>query len=104
MENFVLLYSGGAMGETPEAQQKLMDAWMTWFASLGQSVINPGSPFGASSTVSSDGSVRDSGAAQLGGYSVISAESLDDAAEKAKGCPVLTGGGSVEIYTALPIS
>jgi hypothetical protein len=39
----------------------------------------------------------------MGGYSVISANSLADAAGKAKGCPVLAGGGTVEVYEAIPI-
>ena len=31
----------------------------------------------------------------------MSAESLEDAAALAKGCPILAGGGSVEIYEAI---
>jgi hypothetical protein len=33
----------------------------------------------------------------LGGYTVIQAESFEEAAEIAKGCPVLSVGGTVEI-------
>jgi hypothetical protein len=33
----------------------------------------------------------------------VSADSLSDAAAKAKGCPVLAGGGSVEVYEAIPM-
>ena len=39
----------------------------------------------------------------MSGYSVISANTLSDAAGKAKGCPVLAGGGTVEVYEAMPI-
>ena len=51
----------------------------------------------------SDGSTKDGAAGGIGGYSVISANSLADAAGKAKGCPVLAGGGSVEVYEAMPM-
>jgi hypothetical protein len=39
----------------------------------------------------------------LTGYSIIEADSLSAAAKSAKGCPVLSGGGSIEVYEALPI-
>lgn len=33
----------------------------------------------------------------IGGYTIIKATSLDEAAEIAKGCPILAVGGSVEV-------
>jgi hypothetical protein len=98
MANYLLTYMGGSMAETPEAQEKQMAAWGAWFGSLGEAVVDGGNPCGASKTVASDGSVRDGGAAGVGGYSVIRANSLDEAARLAKGCPILAGGGSVEVY------
>jgi hypothetical protein len=104
MAKFVLAYTGGGtMGDSPEEQQKIMEAWMNWFGSLGEAVVDGGSPFGPSSTITSDGSVREGGAAALTGYSIIAADSLSDAADKAKGCPVLAGGGGVEVYESMPI-
>jgi hypothetical protein len=103
MGKFVFLYTGGQMADTPEGQKAAMDAWMGWFGTLGDDIVDPGNPFGASSTVSPDGSHSDGGASGVGGYSVISATSLSDAAGKAKGCPVLAGGGAVEVYEAMPI-
>jgi hypothetical protein len=91
------------MADTPEAQKAAMDAWMGWFGTLGDDIVDPGNPFGAASTVKADGSNKDGGASGIGGYSVINANSLSDAAGKAKGCPVLTGGGSVEVYEAMPM-
>jgi hypothetical protein len=103
MANYLLAYRGGAMGDTPEAQQKAMEAWMNWFGTLGESVVDGGAPFGPSSTIASNGSVKDGGASALTGYSVISASSLADALDKAKGCPVLTSGGSVDVYESMPV-
>jgi hypothetical protein len=104
MAKFVLVYTGGGrMGESPEEQQKIMESWMNWFGSLGESVVDGGAPFGAAATVASDGSTRDGGASSLNGYSIITADGVSDAASKAKGCPVLAGGGSVEIYEAVPM-
>jgi hypothetical protein len=104
MAKFVLVYTGGgSMGDSPEEQQKMMEAWMNWFGSLGDSIVDMGSPFGPPSTVASDGSVRAGGSTGLSGYSIIEAATVDEATSKAKGCPVLAGGGAVEVYESLPV-
>ena len=100
MAKFLYLYSAGQMADTPEAQEEQMQAWTVWFGSLGDSVVDMGNPFGAGTTVTNGGS-RDGATSKLGGYSIINAESLDEAATNAKGCPVLQSGGSVEVYEAL---
>jgi hypothetical protein len=100
MAKFLYLYAGGQMAETPEAQEKAMQEWTAWFGTLGDSVADIGNPFGAGTTIK-NGGASDGGASKLGGYSIINAESLTDAASKAKGCPVLKSGGSVEVYEAL---
>ena len=48
-------------------------------------------------------SCRTSRTSPLTGYTIITAESLADATEKAKGCPVLATGGSIEVYETLPV-
>jgi hypothetical protein len=100
MAKFVYVYIGGQMAETPEAQEQAMQAWGAWFGTLGDSVADMGNPFGNSATVSSSG-VTDGGKSGAGGYSIVSAGSLSDAAAMATGCPVLASGGSVEIYEAI---
>ncbi|MGO9456042.1 MAG: YciI family protein [Acidimicrobiales bacterium] len=103
MSKFVLVYTGGAMGASPQEQQQAMEAWMNWFGSLGEAVLDVGNPFVGGCTVATDGSATDGGAAGLTGYSIVEAPDLSAAAGLAKGCPVLTHGGGVEVYEALPI-
>ena len=103
MAKFVLAYTGGGMAASPEEQQKAMEQWMNWFGSLGEAVVDGGNPFGASCSVGSDGSTLDGGKSRLTGYSIIEANSLSDAADKAKGCPVLSSGGGLEVYEAMPM-
>ena len=102
MAKFLYLYSAGQMADTPEAQEEQTQAWTAWLGSLGDSVVDMGNPFGAGTTVANSGS-KDGATSKLGGYSIINAESLDEAATNAKGCPVLQSGGSVEVYEALPM-
>jgi len=69
---------------------------------ISNAIIDGGNPVGASSTVNSNGSVAsDGGSNPASRYSLIEADSLDAALDKAKGCPVLASGGSVEVAEAL---
>jgi hypothetical protein len=103
MGNYLLAYTGGAMAATEAEQKAAMAQWMDWFGALGTSVVDGGAPFGPSSTVAPDGKVTGGGSSSLTGYSIISADSLADACEKAKGCPVLSTGGSIEVYESAPV-
>ncbi len=102
MAKYLYVYHGGSRPESKEAVKEVMNAWGKWFGSMGSAVIDGGNPVGSSSTVKSDGSVAsDGGANPAGGYSLIEASNLDDALAKAKGCPILAGGGSVEVAEAI---
>jgi hypothetical protein len=97
--DYLLLYRGGGMPETEEEQATVMKAWDVWMHDLGSALKDGGNPFtpGAAKTIAADGAVSD-GAGSASGYSIISADSLDDATTKAKGCPVLQGGAKIEVY------
>jgi hypothetical protein len=94
MPNYVLVYKGGAMGQTEAERNQIMAAWGQWFGSLGQDVVDGGNPFGPSTSVGANGSAMSG----LTGYSIIKANSLDEAAAKARSNPVIQGGGSIEVY------
>lgn len=98
MGKFLFVYHGGGMPETEEAQRKTMEAWMQWLSSLGDKVIDGGNPVGVSSTVMSDGSVTEAGGANPAtGYGLFEASDKAAAVAMAKGCPILSSGGSVEV-------
>jgi hypothetical protein len=102
MAKYLFVYHGGGRPDSKEAQEKAMAAWGQWFGSMGKAVINGGNPVGKSWTVKSNGSIaKDGGANPASGYSLIEAKDQDEAAAKAKGCPILASGGSVEVAEAL---
>lgn len=102
MAKYLFVYHGGKHPKDKAEAKKVMDAWGAWFASMGAAVIDGGNPVGKSSTVNANGSVtNDGGANPASGYSLIEAPSLADAHKKAKGCPILAGGGSIEVAEAL---
>jgi hypothetical protein len=102
MAKYLFVYHGGKMASNPQEAQEAMNAWGAWFGSLGAAVVDGGNPVGKSYTVTADGSlVADGGANPASGYSLIQASSVEDAHAKAKGCPLLKVGGTIEIAQAM---
>ncbi|TFH30456.1 MAG: hypothetical protein E4H00_05120 [Myxococcales bacterium] len=102
MAKYVFVYHGGKKSSTPEAGQQVMAEWGAWFEKLGPAVIDGGNPLGPSKTVRPGGEVQnDGGSNPASGYSLIEASSIEDATEKAKGCPILKRGGNIEVAEAM---
>jgi hypothetical protein len=94
MKKFVIFHYGF---ETPTPE--IMEQWSKWFASLGDKMVDPGSPLGPGREISSSGTKElPVGKESLTGYTVITAKSLDEAEKIAKGCPMIT---SVKVYEAM---
>ena len=68
------------------------EAWSTWQVKLGVRLMDRGNP--AFAVAALGASAADT---TLGGYSVIRATSLDAAVGLARGCPILSHGGAVEV-------
>ena len=104
MSKNLLLYGGGRMPEGEAAQAQVMKAWEAWFTELGSAVADPGNPFtpGAAKRIAPDGAV---GATQStgSGYSILEADSLDQAAKYAETCPVLLGGAQVMVFETFEV-
>jgi hypothetical protein len=102
MAKYLFVYHGGKPPADPSEVKKAMDAWGTWFGSMGTAVIDGGNPVGKSSTVKADGTIADNGGPNpVSGYSLIEAANLGDAHQKARACPLLAHGGSVEVAQAI---
>jgi hypothetical protein len=98
MAKYLFVYHGGENPETEEDIAEVLDAWGNWLGSMGAAVIDGGNPVGMSATVNPDGSVSDNGGANPAtGYGLFEAADKADAIAKARGCPILEDGGSVEL-------
>jgi hypothetical protein len=95
MRKFILL-AHGAMDPTPEFQQ----AHRAWWASLQGHVVDSGNPFLNGHDVTRDGRVAEITAESEPalGYSIIEAETLEDAVALMSGCPM-----DMWVYEALPM-
>jgi hypothetical protein len=110
MSEFVFLYRSDdkayqeAMG-TPEKAQQKMTQWRAWFKemtdrgqlkSIGQPLERVGAVVAGKKKTVTDGpftEIKD----VIGGFSIVEAKNLDQAAQIASGCPILEVGGSVEV-------
>ncbi len=105
MSEFAFLYRGGSREGSPEQRQKQMEKWLAWFKELGASghLKDFGHPLEPAGKVvlGKQKTVNDGPYAEtkdvVGGFSLILADNLSQAAELAKGCPILEAGGSVEV-------
>ena len=94
MKKFLFLSYGY---ETPT--QEIMDAWSNWFASIGDKIVDGGSPLGPGREITHTGTndlPHDKEA--ISGYFIFNAENIEEAENIAKGCPIIT---SVRVYEAM---
>lgn len=97
MPNFVISYIGGNTPSTPEEGQKHMAKYRSWLSSLGDAAVSPANPLRNTQTVNPDGSVTAGSQTSMSGYTIVEADSHDDAVAMAKACPFLEVGGSLEV-------
>ncbi|MDH4170684.1 MAG: hypothetical protein OEW42_13965 [Acidimicrobiia bacterium] len=64
-------------------------------------IVDGGAPTGRCKMVNGNGGVGDG--ESVTGWGVFEADSIDAAAEMAKGCPVLSSGGNVEVGEAIDV-
>ena len=95
MKKFVFL-AHGEMERTPEFQR----AHHAWWSSIRDHVVDSGNPLFNGRNVARDGTVSDLSAepAAALGYSIMQAESLDEALSLLAGCPM-----DMWVYEAMPM-
>ena len=102
MPTFLVTYHGdGGPPPTAEAREQMMTAFQAWVASAGDNMIDPGAPLGPSKVVTSDSVTDGAVSGGIGGYTVVTAPSLDDAVGLVKGHPFLSRGGTLQVSEAV---
>ena len=105
MSEFTYLFRGRNTSQSPEEMQQHLGKWLTWMKELGAKghIREQGHPLERTGKVVQGNAktVIDGPYAEakdvVGGFMVIEAKDLTDAAEISKGCPILEVGGSVEV-------
>ena len=107
MNEFVLImrHEDGKKIASPEQMQEWMKQTMDWIGSIAAQnkfVSGTGLPFDDARVVNSDKTVTNGPFGDIketiGGFITVKAETIEEAVEFAKGCPVLQGeGNSMEV-------
>ena len=97
MAQYVIAYIGGNRPDTEEEGKQHMEKYMAWLADLGEAAVSPANPLANTHTVSPDGEVSAGSLTSMSGYTIVLADSIDDAIAIAKECPFLDVGGSLEV-------
>lgn len=101
MAKFLVTYfGGGEMPADPERRQQMMNAFAAWAAGVGDKMVDPGAPLAPAKVVSSDG-VKDGEPGGAGGYTLLSADSLEEAVELVRGHPFISRGGRLHVSEAV---
>jgi hypothetical protein len=104
MSEYVFLYRGGRRGESPAEGEQIMQKWVSWMQDLASKghMKDRGQPLEPEGkVVRGKGGVTDGPYPEskdlVGGYTLIEANDLTQAAELARGCPILERDGLVEV-------
>ncbi len=104
MSKYLLVYQGKTdpnWQPTPEQGEAMMQAWTSWGAKVGSALSDFGAPTGARTRVGGSGD-----ALPITGYTVVEADSLDDARVLCDGHPFLDEAPtdfSVDVYELTPM-
>jgi hypothetical protein len=115
MNEFLLIfrrdYKANNIQTSPEQLQNMMKEWQNWIGNIAarNKLVNSGNRLSDDGRIVKPGALVTNGPFVelkefIGGYIIIRAESLDEAAEISKGCPILSVGGNVEVRTIVPMN
>jgi hypothetical protein len=108
MKDFLFVFrsdSNAMPKESPEEMQARTKRWMDWIGSIaaqnrltdrGNRLANNEGKVVKPNNIITDGpymEIKES----IAGYSIVKAKSIEEAAGLAKGCPILSFGGNVEV-------
>ena len=107
MKEFVLIFRNSNTGSkpSPEQMQEVMTAWMNWMGRIAaqNKMVNSGNRLSVSlaKTVKPNNLIVDGPYTEvkefINGYIVVKTSDIDEAVDLAKGCPILSVGGNVEV-------
>lgn len=105
MSEYVFLYRGGSRPDSPAEGEQVMQKWIGWMQDLETRghLKDRGQPLEADGKVvrGKQRSITDGPYAEskdiVGGYTLVEAKDLAQAAELAGGCPIFERDGLVEV-------
>lgn len=110
MKKYIVIYHATyeSMKQTatanPDDAAKSMEAWMVWAKNCGDKLVDMGNPLVGGTKLNTDGSSENS-RRNVVGYSILQAESMDEAKSLLAGHPHLSWdeGCEIEVHETMPL-
>ena len=89
---------------SPEDMKKGMESWMKWAEKCGEHLVDMGAPLANGKRIDASDTITPS-KTEVGGYSVLKADSMAKVAELLKGHPHLkwADGCYIEVHEKMPL-
>jgi len=89
----------------PDAAQAGMELWMNWAGRVGTSIVDMGSPLASVASVPASASSAETSGTFIGGFSILEADSSDEAKKLLDDHPHFHSPGdpTIEVLEFLPI-
>jgi hypothetical protein len=100
MATFLVTYHGSGMPDDPAMMEQAKAAFGAWVEQAGGAIVDPGAPVQMVGQVAS-GAPMD--AAQIGGYSIIRADSPQAAEDVLRSHPYVGRGGTLQVNQILEV-
>ena len=97
MAQFMIAYYGGNQFASKEEGMAHKEKWMAWVKSLGEAVVNPGTPFMSTKIVTSTGVKDEADSQAMKGFAMVKADSMEAALEIARTDPFLGMDGTIRV-------
>jgi hypothetical protein len=115
MNDFLLIFRQDpitrSVAPSPEQLQNMMKVWQNWMGSIAaqNKLVSSGNRLAMGGKVVKPGGIITDGPfveikEAIGGYIVVRTETLEEAAELSKDCPILAMGGNVEVRAIVPMN
>jgi hypothetical protein len=100
VSRFLITYHGSGMPDDPALMEQAKVAFGNWVAEAGGAIVDPGAPVQMVTQVATGGATE---AVQIGGYSIIQADSVVDARAVLSSHPYVSRGGTLQVNQILGV-
>jgi hypothetical protein len=100
MNKFLVTYHGSGMPADPALMEQAKMAFGNWVAEAGDAIVDPGAPLHMVTQVATEGATK---AVEIGGYSIIQADSVEDATAVLSSHPYVARGGTLQVNQILDV-
>ncbi len=97
MPNFMIAYHGGNPPSSKEEGRAHMNKWRAWVESLGENIVNPGTPLLDIKIVTASDVQGENDPNRMKGFAVVKAENIEAAVKIAQADPFLEIDGTIRV-------